>query len=176
MGNNNRKAWRTDHLYSVYICGACYFFAVDVFLCLCQSWSIMEFSGKYTFRFTVDSISCGVLWIYWLFAIFLREVHEEASQAREKASELKMRRQEQAAARREKLKQAYLRKQFEKLKASKAEQTWDRGNDLLFWSQYELVIAKLLSGVSVTWNVYNQIRALFVLAYLSLPTELLYHI
>ncbi|GAB4840605.1 hypothetical protein Ancab_021377 [Ancistrocladus abbreviatus] len=57
---------------------------------------------------------------------FIREVHEEASQAREKASELKLRRQEQATARREKLKQAYLRKQLEKLKAanaSKVEQT-----------------------------------------------------
>ncbi|CAA0832341.1 Cytochrome b561/ferric reductase transmembrane protein family [Striga hermonthica] len=53
---------------------------------------------------------------------FVMEVHEEANQAREKVSELKMRRQEQAAARREKLKQAYLRKQLEKLKASKAEQ------------------------------------------------------
>ncbi|XP_075483165.1 LOW QUALITY PROTEIN: uncharacterized protein At4g18257-like [Primulina tabacum] len=52
---------------------------------------------------------------------FVMEVHEEANQAREKVSELKMRRQEQAAARREKLKQAYLRKQFEKLKASKAQ-------------------------------------------------------
>ncbi|KAL3616917.1 hypothetical protein CASFOL_039311 [Castilleja foliolosa] len=52
---------------------------------------------------------------------FVMEVHEEANQAREKVSELKMRRQEQAAARREKLKQAYLRKQLEKLKASKAE-------------------------------------------------------
>lgn len=48
----------------------------------------------------------------------LREVHEEATLAREKASDLKIRRQEQAAARREKLKQAYLRKQLEKLKAS----------------------------------------------------------
>ncbi|KAL0398349.1 UNVERIFIED_CONTAM: hypothetical protein Sradi_2178200 [Sesamum radiatum] len=54
---------------------------------------------------------------------FVMEVHEEANQAREKVSELKMRRQEQAAARREKLKQAYLRKQLEKLKASKAEET-----------------------------------------------------
>ncbi|KAG9160902.1 hypothetical protein Leryth_008714 [Lithospermum erythrorhizon] len=54
----------------------------------------------------------------------LEEVHEEASQAREKASELKQRRQEQVAARREKLKQAYLRKQLEKLKSSsKADQT-----------------------------------------------------
>lgn len=53
----------------------------------------------------------------------LREVHKEASQAREKASELKLRRQEQVAARREKLKQAYIRKQIEKLKASKTEQT-----------------------------------------------------
>ncbi|KZV41308.1 hypothetical protein F511_38699 [Dorcoceras hygrometricum] len=52
---------------------------------------------------------------------FVMEVHEEASQAREKVSELKMRRQEQVAARREKLKQAYLRKQLEKLKASKAQ-------------------------------------------------------
>ncbi|XP_047945310.1 uncharacterized protein At4g18257-like [Salvia hispanica] len=53
---------------------------------------------------------------------FVMEVHEEANQAREKVSELKLRRQEQLAARREKLKQAYLRKQLEKLKASKAEQ------------------------------------------------------
>ncbi|KAK3032684.1 hypothetical protein RJ639_036748 [Escallonia herrerae] len=55
---------------------------------------------------------------------FVMEVHEEVSQAREKAADLKFRRQEQAAARREKLKQAYIRKQLEKLKAaSKAEQT-----------------------------------------------------
>ncbi|GAA0142942.1 hypothetical protein LIER_03734 [Lithospermum erythrorhizon] len=54
----------------------------------------------------------------------VKEVHEEASQAREKASELKQRREEQVAARREKLKQAYLRKQLEKLKSSsKADQT-----------------------------------------------------
>ncbi|KAL3807730.1 hypothetical protein ACJIZ3_014762 [Penstemon smallii] len=53
---------------------------------------------------------------------FVLEVHEEANEAREKVSELKIRRQEQVAARREKLKQAYLRKQLEKLKASKAEQ------------------------------------------------------
>ncbi|CAK9133947.1 unnamed protein product [Ilex paraguariensis] len=57
---------------------------------------------------------------------FVREIHEEANQAREKASELKLRRQEQIVARREKLKQAYLRKQIEKLKAaSKTEQTND---------------------------------------------------
>ncbi|KAB1221349.1 hypothetical protein CJ030_MR2G005410 [Morella rubra] len=55
---------------------------------------------------------------------FVREVHEEANQAREKASELKLRRQEQAAARREKLRQTYLRKRLENLKsASSAEQT-----------------------------------------------------
>ncbi|GMI82244.1 hypothetical protein HRI_001893700 [Hibiscus trionum] len=55
---------------------------------------------------------------------FVREVHEEANQAREKVSELKLRRQEQAVVRREKLRQAYLRKQLEKLKsASKTEQT-----------------------------------------------------
>lgn len=47
-----------------------------------------------------------------------REVHEEVNQAREKVSELKMRRQMQAEARREKLKQAYLRKQLDKLKAA----------------------------------------------------------
>lgn len=45
-------------------------------------------------------------------------MHEEAKMAREKASDLKMRRQEQVVARREKLKQAYLKKQLEKLKAS----------------------------------------------------------
>ncbi|KAA8514947.1 hypothetical protein F0562_018266 [Nyssa sinensis] len=55
---------------------------------------------------------------------FVWEVHEEANQAREKVSELKLRRQEQAAARREKLRQTYLRKQLDKLKAaSKTEQT-----------------------------------------------------
>lgn len=53
-----------------------------------------------------------------LIVHFLREVHEEANQARERVSELKLRRQEQGAARREKLKQAYLRKQLEKLKAA----------------------------------------------------------
>lgn len=59
-----------------------------------------------------------------LVMISCREVHEEANQAREEVSELKLRRQEQAMARREKLKQAYLRKQLEKLKAaSKTEQT-----------------------------------------------------
>ncbi|XP_068666664.1 uncharacterized protein [Aristolochia californica] len=53
---------------------------------------------------------------------FVREVHEEANQAREKASTLKLRRQAQAAAHREKLKQAYLRKQLEKLIATKAQE------------------------------------------------------
>ncbi|CAN1145798.1 Uncharacterized protein At4g18257 [Linum perenne] len=48
---------------------------------------------------------------------FVSEVHEEANQAREKVSELKIQRQEQAVARREKLKQDYLRKKLEKLKA-----------------------------------------------------------
>lgn len=54
-----------------------------------------------------------------------REVHEEVNQAREKASELKLRRQEQVATRREKLRQAYLKKRLENLKAaaSNAEQT-----------------------------------------------------
>jgi len=47
-----------------------------------------------------------------------REVHEEASRAREKASEIKLRRQEQLAAQREKLKQAYLRKKLAELKAT----------------------------------------------------------
>ncbi|CAL0306081.1 unnamed protein product [Lupinus luteus] len=48
----------------------------------------------------------------------VREVHEEANRAREKASEIKNRRQEQIAAQREKLKQAYLRKKLEQLKAA----------------------------------------------------------
>lgn len=62
--------------------------------------------------------------IFTLVFLFFREVHEEANLAREKASELKQRREEQAAARREKLKQAYIRKQLEKLKAaSNKEQT-----------------------------------------------------
>lgn len=61
--------------------------------------------------------------LYVNVASFLREVHEEVNLAREKASELKIRRQEQLAARREKLKQAYLRKQLEKIKASKEGKT-----------------------------------------------------
>ncbi|RWR89098.1 Cytochrom_B561 domain-containing protein [Cinnamomum micranthum f. kanehirae] len=52
---------------------------------------------------------------------FVREVHEEANEAREKTSALKLRRQAQAAAHREKLRQAYLRKQLEKLKAEKTQ-------------------------------------------------------
>ncbi|XP_027942679.1 uncharacterized protein At4g18257-like [Vigna unguiculata] len=48
----------------------------------------------------------------------IREVHEEVNRAREKASEIKLKRQEQVAAHREKLKQAYLRKKLEQLKAS----------------------------------------------------------
>lgn len=58
------------------------------------------------------------------FVGLFREVHEEVNEAREKVSELKVRRQEQVAARREKLKQAYLRKQLEKLKAQSKQ-----GND-----------------------------------------------
>ncbi|XP_039115615.1 uncharacterized protein At4g18257-like [Dioscorea cayenensis subsp. rotundata] len=50
---------------------------------------------------------------------FVREVHEEATQEREKATSIKLRRQEQLAARREKLRQAYLRKQLEKLTSEK---------------------------------------------------------
>lgn len=59
-----------------------------------------------------------------VIVVSLREAHEEANQGREKASDLKLRRQEQAAARREKLRQAYLKKRLENLKAaSNAEQT-----------------------------------------------------
>uniref|UniRef100_A0A0D9V3V9 Uncharacterized protein n=1 Tax=Leersia perrieri TaxID=77586 RepID=A0A0D9V3V9_9ORYZ len=50
---------------------------------------------------------------------FVREVHEEVSEARQKASTMKSRRQEQEAARREKLRQAYLKKRLEKLIAEK---------------------------------------------------------
>uniref|UniRef100_A0A803MDI7 Uncharacterized protein n=1 Tax=Chenopodium quinoa TaxID=63459 RepID=A0A803MDI7_CHEQI len=53
-----------------------------------------------------------------MLAVFLREVHEEVNQARVNTSELKLRRQEQAAARREKLRQAYIRKQLEKVKSA----------------------------------------------------------
>ncbi|KAF7840458.1 uncharacterized protein G2W53_002756 [Senna tora] len=49
---------------------------------------------------------------------FIREVHEEANRAREKASDIKSRRQEQVAAHREKLRQAYLRKKLEQAKAA----------------------------------------------------------
>ncbi|KAL6614776.1 hypothetical protein ACP70R_037046 [Stipagrostis hirtigluma subsp. patula] len=48
---------------------------------------------------------------------FVREVHEEVSEARQKASTVRSRRQEQDAARREKLRQAYLKKRLEKLLA-----------------------------------------------------------
>lgn len=78
-----------------------------------ESWIIMQLDS-------VTFISCET---FSHLIVAIREVHEEANQAREKVSELKLRRQEQLAARREKLKQAYLRKQLEKLKASKAEQT-----------------------------------------------------
>lgn len=54
--------------------------------------------------------------VYGFFCF--REVHEEANEAREKVSELKLRRQEQAEGRREKLRQAYLRKLLEKQKAA----------------------------------------------------------
>lgn len=47
----------------------------------------------------------------------LREVHEEVNQAREKALGLKLQRQ------RERLKQAYLKKQLEKLKAASSAST-----------------------------------------------------
>lgn len=50
---------------------------------------------------------------------FVREVHEEVSEARQNASTMKFRRQEQEAARREKLRQAYLKKRLEKLTAEK---------------------------------------------------------
>uniref|UniRef100_A0A7N0UPE5 Uncharacterized protein n=1 Tax=Kalanchoe fedtschenkoi TaxID=63787 RepID=A0A7N0UPE5_KALFE len=49
---------------------------------------------------------------------FVREVHDEARDAREKASQIKLQRQEQAASRREKLKQAFLKKKLENLKAA----------------------------------------------------------
>ncbi|KAJ3704366.1 hypothetical protein LUZ61_008071 [Rhynchospora tenuis] len=56
---------------------------------------------------------------------FVREVHEEVNQAREKTSTLKMKRQEQEATRREKLRQAYLKKQLDKLLSSKQTATTD---------------------------------------------------
>lgn len=70
-----------------------------------------------------------------VIVVSLREAHEEANQGREKASDLKLRRQEQAAARREKLRQAYLKKRLENLKAaSNAEQTWPaEGEDHFFF-------------------------------------------
>ncbi|KFK28503.1 hypothetical protein AALP_AA7G004600 [Arabis alpina] len=52
----------------------------------------------------------------------VKEVHEEVNQAREKETVLKQKRQELATNRREKLKQAYLRKQIEKLKAQQQQQ------------------------------------------------------
>lgn len=61
--------------------------------------------------------SCGTNPIMFLILI-CREVHEEANQAREKASDIKLRRQEQVAAHREKLKQAYLRKKLEQMRSA----------------------------------------------------------
>lgn len=62
---------------------------------------------------------------------FVREVHEEVNQARQKATTLKMRRQEQEAARREKLRQAYLRKQLEKLTSAKQTASADNCSSVL---------------------------------------------
>lgn len=59
---------------------------------------------------------------------FVREVHEEVTEARQKASTVRSRRQEQDAARREKLRQAYLKKRLEKLIAEK--QASSASNDL----------------------------------------------
>lgn len=52
------------------------------------------------------------LWLTRTCYIY-REVHEEVSEARQKASTVRSRRQEQDAARREKLRQAYLKKRLE---------------------------------------------------------------
>ncbi|KAH9312071.1 hypothetical protein KI387_027106 [Taxus chinensis] len=52
----------------------------------------------------------------------VREVNEETTEARENASILKQRRQIQAEKNREKLRQAFLKKQIEKLKAAKTEE------------------------------------------------------
>lgn len=61
----------------------------------------------------------------------IREVHEEVNQARQKATTLKLRRQEQEAARREKLRQAYLRKQLEKLTSAKQSASADNCSPVL---------------------------------------------
>jgi hypothetical protein len=77
----------------------------------CYVWSILSMIilGNYF----VKSMNLCLI-----FFSICREVHEEANRAREKASEIKLRRQEQLAAHREKLKQAYLRKRLEQLKAT----------------------------------------------------------
>lgn len=78
---------------------------------------------------------------------FHREVHEEVNQARGKASELKLRRQEQVATRREKLRQAYLKKRLENLKAaSNAEQTW---------SAQGLLVAIDLTRSRYAWSLHS---------------------
>lgn len=56
---------------------------------------------------------------------FVREVHQDASDAREKSMMLKLRRQEQEAVRRQKLRQAFLRKQLEKLTATNQKSAGD---------------------------------------------------
>uniref|UniRef100_A0A8R7TW21 Reverse transcriptase zinc-binding domain-containing protein n=2 Tax=Triticum urartu TaxID=4572 RepID=A0A8R7TW21_TRIUA len=55
----------------------------------------------------------------WPPSYLRREVHDEVSQARQKASTMKHRRQEQESARREKLRQAFLKKRLDKLMAEK---------------------------------------------------------
>lgn len=93
----------------------------------------------------------SILLMFSLPFIIVREVHEEAKLAREKASDIKMLRQEQAAARREKLKQAYLKKKLEKLKASsKAEQTWPACGKYLLY--FLCVNCKYLTAIG-GWSV-----------------------
>lgn len=54
--------------------------------------------------------------------VFFRQVNEETIEAREQATLLKQRRQMQAQKSREKIKQAFLKKKLEKLKAAEKKQ------------------------------------------------------
>ncbi|TXG47895.1 hypothetical protein EZV62_027189 [Acer yangbiense] len=95
--------------------------AAMVYIC---TWFLICLYTSYTVIYLYVVKLRHIPWLLFFVFFFFREVHEEVNQAREQASELKLRRQEQAETRREKLRQAYLRKLLEKQKAaSNAEQT-----------------------------------------------------
>ena len=113
---------------------------------------------------------------------FHREVHEEVNQAREKASELKLRRQEQAATRREKLRQAYLKKRLENLKAaSNAEQTWSaQGKDHIVLlvaidlTRSRCLFLTFISWWKMHWNSLHPSMYFFLVTFLFVYSKVVY--